>query len=173
LGLPSRGDANGSDGYGDKIGALALEPLRLSLFGGFPSQPLGEPGCRERSEGGGSLTGGSTLFSQRAVARNLLGGNNSNPNAPRLTLFGFSRGGCLLDGAIGGGLVFTVPIRRDVFFVLGAGAIYLPNGGPNGVPAYDAKARADVMFARPGGRSFNIGVTTIRNTPSVSFGGVF
>jgi hypothetical protein len=175
LGLPNtRSDTNGTDGYGDRIGALAIEPLRLSLLGGFPMHPLGEPGgCRDSVESTGSLTGGSTLYSQRMVARNLLGGEEPRWNAPRLTLWGFQRGGCAIDGAVGGGLTFTVPIKRDVFFAIGAGAIYLPQGGPNGTAAYDVKGRADVVFARPGGRSFNIGVTTIRNTPSVSFGGVF
>jgi hypothetical protein len=174
LGLPMRGsDANGSDGYGDRIGALAIEPLRLSLLGGFPMHPLNEPGCRESVESTGSLTGGSTLYSQRMVARNLLGGNEPKWDAPRLTLWGFQRGGCAIDGAVGGGLTFTVPIKRDVFFAIGGGAIYLPHAGPNGAAAYDVKARADVVFARPNGRSVNIGITTIRNTPSLSVGGIF
>ena len=147
---------------------LALEPLRLSLLGRHAVMPADE--CAGLSSGGKSSYGG--LRAMRTVAVNLLDGPSWR--SPRLTLFGFSRLGCPLDAAVGGGAALTVPIRPSVSFVLSGGAIYLPAtkpgvDNPTGGPA--KSVRADVVFRRPEGRSFNLGVDTLLR--GVSFGGVF
>jgi hypothetical protein len=177
IGLGRASDASGSTGHFDRIGELALEPLRLALLGEYVPGPTNDAGCVGSSEHAG-VTGGSGFPSQRIFGMNLLGGPASSWRTPRLTLFGFSRGGCPLDRAAAGGLMFVLPIRQDVFFVASGGAIYLPNA-PNGTPvtngtgAASAQVRGDLVFTRSGGRSFSVGVGTVRGAPAMSFGGVF
>lgn len=71
-----------------------------------------------------------------------------------------------MGSTAGAGLAFTMPARRDVFFVASGGAIYLPQAGPKPVTA-------PTSCCRSGGRSFSVGVGTLRSSPTVSFGGVF
>jgi hypothetical protein len=162
LNLGRPGDSSGGAGYFDRTGALQLAPLRLMLLGNHPPHPSTDPYCWDLG----------TTSSAKAAAFNLLG-TPTRWSAPRLTLFGFSRDGCVLDRAIGGGVAFVVPMRQDIFFVASGGAIYLPAGGPFATPTGSAAARTDVVFARPDGRSFNIGVSTTRGVPRISFGGIF
>jgi hypothetical protein len=169
---PARpGDATGSAGSPDPMGELALEPLRLSLFGQHALVPTGQCGDQE-AETRTAATGG--LRRMAAFGTNLLGG--SSWRSPRLSLFGFSRMGCALDAAAGVGMTFTVPLQKNVAFTLSGGALYLPvtNPGlsnPAGAPVRSGTVRAGVVFRRPNGGSFNVGVDTLIR--GFTFGGSF
>lgn len=153
---PSIGDAAGT--AGDPVGRLAFEPLRLSLMGSQPLVPTNQCGDSFAT----ARTTGDNQLRMGTFGTNLLGG--SSPRSPRLSLFGFSRFGCPLDGAVGTGLTFTVPLSPKVFFALSGGAIYLPATG-----AATVMGRADLVFPQKSGRSFNVGI----GTRGVSFGGIF
>ena len=179
IGLGRSGDASGRAGNTDHVGELALEPLRLSLLGNHPWTPLDAmSGCRDQLadvRSGSAPAGFMTTY-----AMNVLGGPGRSWKMPRLTLFGFSRGGCTLDGAAGGGATFIVPMRQDILFVASAGAIYLPATGPAANRASSTSTRADVVFRRPDGRSFSLGIggTSVEsggrvNLSGVRFGGVW
>jgi hypothetical protein len=170
IGLGRPGDNSGSTGRVDRIGELALEPLRLALLAPFVPGPPNDAGCMGSSEHG-SITGGSGLPSQHLFGTNLLGAPASW-RTPRLTLFGFSRGGCPFDRAAGGGVTLVLPIRQDIFFVASGGAIYLPTTA-TGASASSSQVRGDIVFSRSGGRSFSVGVGTTRGGPSMTFAGVF
>jgi hypothetical protein len=171
VGLDRPGDTTGSDGHGDPIGELALEPLRLSLLGEHVPLPTSISDCRDGASVAGSFTGGPIMAGHRAFATNLL--RPTSWRTPRLTLFGFSRIGCARDSAAGGGLTFTLPVRKDVFFVASGGAIYLPHAGPGGRPVSSTRLGADVVLRRSDGRSYSVGVGTFRGGPMVSVGGIF
>ena len=172
LGRRTAGDAAGRPGNTDHVGELALEPLRLSLLGNHPWTPLDAmSGCRDQLadvRSGSAPAGFMTTY-----AMNLLGGPGLSWKMPRLTLFGFSRGGCTLDGAAGGGATFIVPFRQDIFFVASAGAIYLPATGPTATAVQSTSMRGDVVFRRPDGRSFSLGLGSSRGLSGIRFGGVF
>ena len=90
----------------------------------------------------------------------------SSARAPKLTLFGFSRLGCTLDGVAGGGAAFVVPIEQDVALVLSAGVGYGPRTlpGPEGARPLNTlrgSVGADVVFRRPNGGSLSVGVGTL------------
>jgi hypothetical protein len=160
VGLGRAGDSTGSAGNADGTSALALEPLRLDLLRYQPLMPSAECAASAQAE---SLAGGSALRPMATLGTNL---SRFGPArwAPRLTLFGFSRFGCALDAAAGGGATFTMPVRKDTLFVLSGGAIYLPQ-----VREHKTTVRGDLVFSRANGRSFNIGV----GSHGVSFGGVW
>jgi hypothetical protein len=166
------GDATGLPADPAGTDELAIEPLRLALLGGHPEVSGAGAWCP-----GASLeanAGYGSLRSMSAFGANLLGGRSRH--APRLTLFGFSRSGCALDGAVGGGVTLAVPIRRGLSFVASAGAIYLPAtvpgaSSPGGGPATSGRIRADLVFPRPEGRSLSVGVDS--RLRGVSFGGIF
>ncbi len=143
LGPP--GDANGT-GYD-----ATLEPLRLGLLD--EARMTGDPACREhyRSEGPPTYFGNTLRL------------------VPHLTLVSFSRVGCAMDGAVGGGLVYSVPIRKTIDLNLSAGAIYGPHLGPNGTPVLGKHAAASLVFERDDGRSFYIGL----RRRGITFGGVY
>ena len=139
LGPP--GDANGS-GYD-----ASLEPLRLGLMDEAPL--TGDPSCR--------LTPPPTYY---ATTLRLV---------PQLTLAAFSRVGCAMDGAVGGGLVYTVALRKNIDLNLSAGAILAPHGGPNGTSVVGTHVRADIVFKRDEGRAWYIGL----RKRGIAFGGVY
>lgn len=145
--------------------SILFEPLRLGLVSEVPPLSATEPGCADRLEMAGSATGataGTPMMSTRAWSL-----------APRLTLIGFSRAGCPIDSAIAGGLTYVVPLRRSVFFVASGGALLQPPYGRRPLTIIP-QARADVVFDRGGGRSWNVGVKTNRQgAPSLTFGGIF
>src|SRR5688572_8026898 len=66
IGLGRPGDTTGSDGHGDKIGELSLEPLRVGLLGEFVPLPTNAPGCSPT----GSFTGSPLMPSQHLLAMN-------------------------------------------------------------------------------------------------------
>lgn len=147
--------------------SILFEPLRLGLMSEIAPMAATEPGCRDTVEMTGSLTAmGPATPMQRVRAV---------PLGPRLTLVGFSRGGCPIDAAIGGGLTYAVPLRPSVFFVTSAGALVQPPFGTRPVTIIP-QARADAVFDRGEGRSWSVGVrTTTRGggSPSLTFGGIF
>jgi hypothetical protein len=152
------GDANGTWGS-PTTPSFALEPIRLALMGA--SVPTGrfEPGCSDHVESTGAATAGVPGFAmQHATALQLV---------PKLTLFGFSRGGCAIDGAVGGAIVYATLLRKDIWLVASAGVLHLPHAGPGGASITRADVRADIMFARPRGHSYTVGV----GTRGVTFGG--
>lgn len=133
--------------------SILFEPLRLGLLSEIPSQAATEPGCSGHVE---------TTYAL------------SFPVARRLTLVGFSRAACPIDSAIGGGLTYVVPLRPSVFFVTSAGLVVQPPYGQVRPLTIIPQVRADVVFDRGDGRSWNIGVKTNRHSgPSLTFGGVF
>lgn len=132
--------------------SILFEPLRLGMMSEVPSQAATEPGCRGHVE---------TTYAL------------SRPLTPRLTLVGFSRAGCPIDSAIGGGLTYVVPLRPSVFFVTSAGLLLQPPYGQRPLTIIP-QVRADVVFDRGEGRSWSVGIKTNRQAgPSFTFGGVF
>lgn len=147
---------------------ILFEPLRLGLMSEVAPLSSTEAGCRDRVEMTGSLTAssaGTPMQFTRAVPL---------PFTPRLTLVGFSRAGCPVESAIGGGLMYVVPLRPSVFFVASAGILLQPAYGARALTVIP-QARADVVFDRGEGRSWSIGVKTNRGaaSPSLTFGGIF
>lgn len=144
--------------------AILFEPLRLGMLGDVPPMSPGDPGCRDHLEAIGNATASSAGAPLQFLHARTL--------APRLTLFGMSRAGCAVDAAIGGGLVYVVPLRPKMFFVLGVSTLVQPAYG--GRPAIvRPQVRADVVFDRGGGRSWNVGIRSTGATSGVSFGGIF
>lgn len=150
----------------DARDAMALEPMRLSLLSAYVPHPWNTPGCTNLSgtgvpefgpEGAGAL--GVKPFGSKSGIR--------------LTLFGFSRGGCGIDGAIGGGATLSVPITNDVFFAWGGGAIYLPQRPGAEADKQTVEMRADIVFKGAGGRAYTVGISAVQGSPRVSFGGIF
>lgn len=153
------GDANG--GRGDTLGpgSIIFEPIRLSLLGSAVPVGAADPACRESVESTGAATAGVPGFAmQHGAALQLI---------PKLTLFGFARGGCPLDAGAGAALVYATPIRKDIWFVASAGILHLPHAGPGGAPVTTGQARMDLVFARPKGHSYAVGI----GTRGISFGG--
>jgi hypothetical protein len=149
----TQGDANG--GRGDTLGpgSIIFEPIRLALLGAAVPGGAGDPECRDNGvESAGTATAGVPGFpAQHAAALQLI---------PKLTLFGFSRGGCQRDAGAGGALVYATPIRKDIWFVASAGILHLPHAGPGGAPVTKGHARMDLLFARPKGHSYAVGIGT-------------
>jgi hypothetical protein len=76
---------------------------------------------------------------------------------PRLTLVGFSRLGCPLDAGIGGVVGYSTPIAPNAWLVASAG-IFGTSTAWAKAPAAQSDARVDVIFQRPSGRAFGVGV---------------
>jgi hypothetical protein len=161
--LFTQGDANG--GRGDALGAgsLLFEPIRLQMLGSAGPSGGGDPACRDNTvESTGTATAGVPGFAmQHAAALQLV---------PKLTLFGFSRGGCP-NTAAGGAVVFAQPIRKDVSFVAGAGILHLPHPGLGAPAVTSGQAHMDLVLARPQGRSYSVGVGVRSGVTSLLFGG--
>jgi hypothetical protein len=148
---------------GEPTGSAGLSPwalstpLRLSLQSGI--FPIGGafPNCQSRQEASGNTVNGFAL--QRYAPLQL---------APGLVLHGFSSAGCPVDGAIGGALTYSVPLRPSLQLVAGAGVYGVPAHYP--LPARTrSDFRVDVMKQLDGGRSLSVGV----GKRGVSFGGVW
>jgi hypothetical protein len=136
---------------------IAMMPLRLSLLG--DAYPLANsiPGCAANAENAGNTLNGFTL--QRSFAMPLM---------PHLTLVGFSQTACQYDAAVGGGLVYTAPIRKDLWFTASAGALVLPHGNVTR-PSYKSDARVDVVWRESNNRAWSVGV----GLRGIKLGGVF
>jgi hypothetical protein len=149
LGEPSAG--------GDLSPWLASIPLRLSLQSGIA--PIGGsfPNCESREDAAGNSFHGVPL--QRYALLQL---------APRLVLHGFSSAGCPVDGAIGGGVTYSVPLRPSLWLVAGAGVYGVPPHAP--FPArLQSETRVDLLKELDGGRSLSVGI----GRRGVSFGGTW
>jgi len=142
-----------------------FEPIRRGMLAEHPSGGAAEGPCENR-EGG---TGQWRLFDPRMSATTSYQTLRSVTLSPRLSLVGFSRGGCPLDGAAGGALVLVQPLPRAYSLMLSAGAMYLPHYGSAGNPVFDQQARVDVVT--PSGVTF--GVAAGRGGPRVTVGGVW
>lgn len=129
-----------------------FEPLRLGLLAPSVPRAFGEPGCESSLDAAGARTAAySGVSSQAASALRLV---------PRLTLYGFSRMGCGVDSAVGGGIVRSVPLRPKMWLVGSAGMILLPHNGPGGAPVTRTNASVDLLLERPGRRALTVGVGT-------------
>ena len=156
--LFGQGDANGAAGD-SHVPSFVLDPIRLGLLAGAVPFGAADPACGGSIEATGTATAASGGFAmQHAAALQLV---------PRLTLAGFTRGGCSIDAAMGGALVYAAPIRKDIWFVASAGILKLPHAGPVGTSVTTSQFRADLVFARPAGRSLAVGLSN----RGISFGG--
>jgi hypothetical protein len=94
---------------------------------------------------------------------------------PRLTLVGFSQSGCPLDAGMGGGLVYAVPVHKNVWLAASAGAFMTPNFdlGARGIaaslPKVKSELRIDAIVRRKNGDPWTIGL----GTRGLRFGGLF
>lgn len=150
----------------DARDAHALSSLRLGLMSSAVPHAFGTAGC----EPAGYVTGLSPMPTEAIAASGVRLWRKSDL---RLTLFGFSRDGCALDALVGGGLAFTLPIKKDVMFMWGGGAIYLPHGGPNGAPRSEGELRAGIVWTTRNGNSYTVGISARNGGPHVSLSGVF
>jgi hypothetical protein len=94
-------------------------PLRLSLQADIHPIAGGFPNCVSREEPSGNTINGFAV--QRFASIRLT-------NA--LTLQGFSSAGCPVDGAIGAGLTYTVPLQSSLWLVASAGVYGVPGHAP-------------------------------------------
>ncbi len=103
-------------------------PLRLSLQGGISSIGGGFANCASREEPSGNTINGFAV--QRFASIRF---------TPALTLQGFSSAGCPVDGAVGGGLTYTVALQKSLWLTASAGAYCVP---PH--PPFPARQSSDV-----------------------------
>jgi hypothetical protein len=133
---------------GEPSGALspsiAAVPLRLSLQSTlFPSADA-YPNCASREDGSGNSFQGWPVQRYTLLAL-----------TPNLVLHGFSSAGCPIDGAIGGGVTYAVPIRPSWWLVIGGG-LYGTHAGLAGQRRSDV--RIDLMKAIDSSTSMSVGV---------------
>jgi hypothetical protein len=156
------GDALGSPGDDRSMSYDAIfEPLRLSLLGPHVPGPSLSGPCADSLPSAGAVTAAAPGFTpQYASAVRLV---------PRLTLYGFSRAGCALDAAAGGGAVVAAPVvEKKVFLVGSAGYVLLPTPA-SGRPTVGSAVNVDAVLLRPNDKSVRLGV----GTRGVTFGGTF
>jgi hypothetical protein len=147
----------------DARDVLVLQPLRLGLMSSAVPHAPGTWGCRSESQ-----AAGRSILTNSPIAASgvrLFG-------ETRLTLFGFARDGCAFDQLTGGGAMVSTPLTKNVMFMWGGGAIYLPHGAGN-KPVTELELRAGVTWTTKSGRSYNVGLAARNGGPHVSFGGVF
>jgi hypothetical protein len=133
---------------------IAVLPLQLSLLSdAFPVGGAMPSLCDPTSDLGRSA-GGFPL--QRATYMAL---------TPRLVLHGFSRQGCPVDAAAGGGLTYSIPLPRDFFIVASAGALAQPNAPSPARVRTDA--RLDLTWRATPDRAYSLGV----GKKGITFGG--
>lgn len=126
---------------------IGMMPLRLSLSSGYWPQGKTLPGCEERAEQTGDTWNFFPL--QRAAAVHLI---------PRLTLVGFSTTACMVDANAGVGLMYTAPIRKDLWIVGSVGASILPTTTTTYAPRARADARVDLVWKATPDRAFSVGI---------------
>ena len=151
-------------GSGDLLPELLLEPLRLSLTGGIFPVASAYPQCDTRGDDAGNSEHGMPL--QRAAFLRL---------SPRLTLHGFSSGGCPIDAGLGGGVTYAVPLRPSLWLVAGAGIYSVP--GRNDVLAARnaAQVRLDLVKETKDSGTVRVGFEQKmgvgrESVPSITFG---
>jgi hypothetical protein len=137
----------------------AFTPARLSLLSDLvPIGPLLGSDCAAQSEASGNSLHGFTM--QRYTFLQL---------TPRLVLHGFSSTGCALDSGVGGGVTYTVPLKKNMWLVGSAGVYAIPGRGA----ALRARTRSDAgldLMVRPAqDRTLSVGI----GRRGVRFGGSF
>ncbi|MBL8609371.1 MAG: hypothetical protein JNL38_18720 [Myxococcales bacterium] len=142
-----------------------FEPIRRGMLVEVPAGGAAEGPCENR-EGG---TGQWRLFEPRMATTASFQTMRSVSLSPRLSLVGFSRGGCAFDGVAGGAMVFAQPLARGFSLLLSAGAMYAPHYGPGGTGVFQHQARVDVVT--PTGLA--VGVAASRAGPRVTVTGVW
>ena len=143
----------------------AFVPLRLSLTVGLFPMARAFPDCESQAEGSGNSLNGFAV--QRYTFLRL---------TPELVLHGFSSAGCRLDAGGGSAITYSLPLRRDLWFVPSAGFYAIP--GATGVPLVTTALRMDLVKSTSGGRvvTFGLGRTTTRGRnplTTLNFGGSF
>jgi hypothetical protein len=149
--LSSQGDQSGPAGD-THVPSFVLDPIRLGLFGEAVPVGAADPGCKSSREAEtGSATAASPGFPMQHVAAVQL--------VPHLTLTGFARGGCAIDAGMGGALVYAAPVHKNVWFVMSTGILKVPHSGDIGTSTTHMQLRTDVVFARPAGRAYSVGIS--------------
>jgi len=127
----------------------SFAPLRLSLTGGLFSQAAAFSGCDSRADASGNSVNGFAV--QRYSFLRL---------TPQLTLHGFSLTGCAVDAGMGGGLTYTVPLRKTWWLVASAGFYAQPKFGGGTSAFTTSAARVDVVKQLAWGRTLSVGLGT-------------
>ncbi|MET0790065.1 MAG: hypothetical protein ABW061_00965 [Polyangiaceae bacterium] len=162
--------APSDDGLGEP-GALlpfsSFTPLRLSLSAGlFPIESR-FPGCASREDASGNSVNGFPV--ERYSYLRL---------TPRLTLHGFSNGGCAVDAGLGSGLSYATPLGKNLWLVSSVGFYALPPPDTALSAVVSTSARVDLVKQLPAGHVLSFGLGTRNRTGAglfnaVSFGGNF
>lgn len=139
-----RGEPTGPAGLSSWV---LSTPLRLSLQGDISPMGGGFTSCVSREEPSGNTINGFAV--QRFASIRLTGA---------LTLQGFSSAGCPVDGAVGGGITYTVPLRSSLWLVAGAGAYGVPAHAPYPARA-STDARVDLTKALDDGSTLSVGIS--------------
>jgi hypothetical protein len=138
-----RGEPTGPAG----VSSWALStPLRLSLQGDIQPTAGGFPNCVSREEPSGNTINGFAV--QRFASLRL---------TAALTLQGFSSAGCPIDGAIGAGLTYAVPLDSSLWLVASSGVYGVPGHAPY-PPRPSSDVRLDVTKALDHGGTLTVGV---------------
>jgi hypothetical protein len=138
-----RGEPTGPAGVSSWV---LSTPLRLSLQGDIHPMAGGFSNCVSLEEPSGNTINGFAV--QRFASVRLTGA---------LTLQGFSSAGCPVDGAIGAGLTYTVPLRSSLWLVASAGVYGVPAHAPY-PPRQSSDVRVDVTKPLDGGSTLTVGV---------------
>ena len=138
-----RGEPTGPAGVSSWV---LSTPLRLSLQGDIHPIAGGFANCVSREEPSGNTINGFAV--QRFASVRLTGA---------LTLQGFSSAGCPVDGAIGAGLTYTVPLESSLWLVASAGVYGVPAHAPF-PPRQSSDVRVDVTKPLDGGSTVTVGV---------------
>jgi hypothetical protein len=161
---PLRGD----DVFAGKHGLSAYSaftPLRLTLSGGLFSQANAFSGCDARSDASGNSVNGFAV--QRYTFLRL---------APQLVLHGSSMAGCAVDAGMGGGLTYTLPLRKNLWLVSSAGFYALPSPGGGSYALVTKGVRVDVVKQLAWGRTLSVGLGSRLDSGvfnALNFGGSF
>ncbi|HYP78137.1 MAG TPA: hypothetical protein VER12_19325 [Polyangiaceae bacterium] len=166
--IPMVTPLKGDDLYANQYGpapSTAFAPLRLSLTGGLFSHASAFSGCEARADASGNSVNGFAM--QRSTFFRL---------TPHLVLHGFSMLGCPVDAGMGGGLTYSVPLRKSLWLVGSAGFYALPKPGGGSSAFVTSGARVDVVKQLAWGRTLNFGLGTRGDGAQFSalhFGGSF
>lgn len=153
---------------GDLSPFFASQPLRLSLTSTIFSVAGEFSQCQTREDASGNSIHGFPI--QRYQFLRL---------APHLVLHGFSSAGCPIDGGLGAGITYTIPVVPSVWIVASGGFYGIP-GRPPVLPARTAvESRVDLVKETKAGSALRIGVehkngTGVHGVPAmVTFGSGF
>jgi hypothetical protein len=140
----------------------------LSLTSTIFPVASGYPQCKTREDESGNSINGFPI--QRFTFLRL---------TPHLVLHGFSIAGCPIDGGLGGGLTYTVPLSPSLWLVGSGGYYGVPGRGPVLAPRTAREVRLDLVKQTKAGPTFRIGIerktgTGMQGVPGmVTFGGGF